>query len=125
MASCEICGAETSSLVKAKVDSAIFSVCDKCKGHGEVITEPVKKMQPLFVPMRASDSDRVIVSDFAQIIRTARQRKGLKQEELANQLNEKISLIQSLETNRHKPDLKLARKLERFFGVDLIEELES
>ena len=50
---------------------------------------------------------------------------GLKQEDLAKEIAEKESVIHWLETGRHEPSLELARKLEKFLGIRLIDEAEE
>ena len=67
---------------------------------------------------------QVVVSNYGSLIKNAREKMGLKQEELAKKLNEKESIIQKIETANFKPGMKLAKKLERFFGIKLIEEVE-
>ena len=62
----------------------------------------------------------VIVADYAEIIKRSRESKGLKQEELANEINEKTSLIHKLESKRFIPPLLLARKLEKFLDIRLV-----
>ena len=54
-------------------------------------------------------------------IRNKRDELGLKQEDFAKMLNEKESIIHKLETGEFKPSLKLAKKLEKKFGLKLIE----
>ena len=50
---------------------------------------------------------------------------GLKQEDFANKINEKVSLIHHIETGRHEPSIELTRKLERFLRIKLIVEHEE
>lgn len=114
---CEVCGSK-SATVKARISSSVLAVCASCARAGELILEArptLKKVQPKAEP------EEVIVPDFAQRIRLARQRAGLRQHELAERLKEKLSVISALESGRRAPDLKLARKLERFFKIHLIE----
>lgn len=64
------------------------------------------------------------VEDFAQLIRTARERSGMSQLEVARRINERASVIAKLETGKMMPTIELARKLERLFKLTLLEEAE-
>jgi putative transcription factor len=46
---------------------------------------------------------------------------GIKQEDAAKKLSEKVSILHNLETGRREPSIPLARKLENFYGIKLIE----
>ncbi len=136
MAGCEICGSNSDTLTKVKIDLAVFRACEKCKHHGTIISEPekpkvisVKKVQEIVkqeapikadVPVKSSTGEWIVVPDCAKIVSSSRQRLGLKQEELAMKINESLSLVRAVETGK-LPDLKLARKLEKFFNTKLLE----
>jgi putative transcription factor len=60
-----------------------------------------------------------LVQDYDDVIRRGREEAGLTQEELANQLNEKTSLIRKLERGDVLPSDEVQRKLERKLGVAL------
>ncbi len=60
-----------------------------------------------------------VVQDYDERIRSARESKQLTQEELANQLNEKASLIRKLERGDVLPSDSIQRKLERALDIDL------
>ena len=62
-----------------------------------------------------------VVTDYDDRIRTARESEGLTQEELANQLNEKASLIRKLERGDVLPSDKVQRKLEKALDITLSE----
>ncbi|MFB6164673.1 MAG: multiprotein bridging factor aMBF1 [Haloarculaceae archaeon] len=62
-----------------------------------------------------------VAQDFDQRIRNGREAAGLSQEELANQLNEKASLIRKLEHGDHLPSDKVQRKLEKALDITLTE----
>jgi len=122
---CEICGAET-QLYLTSVEGTTLKLCNKCSSHGTVqktvqklpehrITQPIQKIVP--------EVEEVIVENYADIMRQAREKRGLKQEDFAKLVNEKESLIHHIETSRIRPDIKLGRKLEHFLGVKLVEEL--
>lgn len=116
---CELCG-KKSDLVKARIDSVLLNVCSECAKSGKIIETPKPRV---IVPAQQAriEPEEIVVPDFAQKIRQARQSKGLKQEELAKLLNERLSVVSAVESGRRTPDLKLAKKLEKFFGISLIE----
>ena len=62
-----------------------------------------------------------VVPDYDGRIRQGRERQGLTQEELADQLNEKASLIRKLERGEVLPSDSVQRKLERALDVSLSE----
>jgi len=62
-----------------------------------------------------------IATDYDERIRTARESTGLSQEELADQLNEKASLIRKLERGDTLPTDEVQRKLERALDISLVE----
>ncbi len=123
-----MCGREK-ELVDAIVEGAVVQVCLDCSKHGSVvaINQPVvDKRIELQREIESSPSYvDVIVSDFGNKIKNARERKGLKQEDLAQDLAEKESVIHQLETGKLKPSFRLARKLSVFLSIDLIESVES
>lgn len=124
---CELCGREE-DLVDAIVEGVMMRVCLNCSNHGNVITvnQPVvdKRIKMIEEDRRAGFVE-VIVRDFAQRIKKARERKDLKQEDLAKAIAEKESVIHQLESGRLKPNFKLAKKLEIFLGIDIIEKVET
>jgi putative transcription factor len=64
-----------------------------------------------------------LVEDFAKIIRSARQNKGMSQDELAQRVGESISTLKSIESGRQKPTEKTIRGLERELEISLLEPL--
>jgi len=64
----------------------------------------------------------IVDENYPQIIKERREKLGLKQEELARKISEKESVINKLESGSMIPNLKLAKKLERFLKVKLISE---
>ncbi len=116
---CEICGSMPATL-KASVDSVVLNVCEACSSSGKVIEPPKPKSQPPVLQYIAPESSETVASDFGKIISKARQQAGLKQDELANKLNEKLSVIHAAEQGK-RLELALARKLEKFLKIGLIE----
>ena len=67
--------------------------------------------------------DMDLIEDYAKAIRTARQKKKLSQEELAQKVGERISTLQSIEAGRLKPTRKTIRGLERELDISLLEPI--
>jgi putative transcription factor len=69
--------------------------------------------------------DMMLIEDYAKVIRTARQKVGISQEELAQRVGERISTLQAIEAGRQKPNNKTIRGLERELGISLLEPIDS
>jgi len=63
-----------------------------------------------------------LAPDYDDLVRNAREDKGLSQSDLANELNEKASLIRKIERGDTLPSDRVQSKLERFLDVDLSAE---
>lgn len=119
---CDICGKRT-DLVPAIVDSTKLSVCKECSNFGTIITEEKTPERPKLKPRLPEEKIlEVITSDFADKVKKAREKLNLKQRELAQKIAEKESVIHRIESNHAEPSIELAKKLERFFNIKLIEE---
>jgi putative transcription factor len=136
---CEMCGSEIDSeALRAEVEGSVINVCKKCSRYGKIVgrismasplgrkeVEKRKDGKTAAAPTpvdQVGETVLVLVADYANKIKSGRERLGLKQEELAKKLNEKDSLLSKIETGTVEPSVKLARKLEHFFDVKLIEE---
>lgn len=65
------------------------------------------------------DEMETLADDYPDRIREARESRGLSQEELAGQLNEKASLIRKLERGDMQPNDSIQTKLERELEITL------
>lgn len=86
----------------------------------------VSKSRPSSKPRRSSGvrlDDMELIEDFAKIIRAARQKKNISQDELAQRVGESISTLKSIESGRQKPTEKTIRGLERELEISLLEPL--
>jgi len=141
-----MCGTETGSPKTVKIEGAELDVCDDCADFGtEVRTEETSSTSTKYSTSSSSGSgsstssrgssgssdsgggrrrdmfDEMdeVVQDYDERIRNARESEGLTQEELADQLNEKASLIRKIERGDVLPSDSVQRKLERNLGIDL------
>nr|WP_252490596.1 multiprotein bridging factor aMBF1 [Natronococcus sp. CG52] len=63
-----------------------------------------------------------LATDYDERVRNAREQKGLSQSDLANELNEKASLIRKIERSDTLPSDQVQSKLESFLEIDLSAE---
>jgi putative transcription factor len=85
------------------------------------ITVAVSKPQVRDIYKEIGDAE--LVDDMGARIRKARTTRGLKQDDLGKLINERKSVIESLENGRMHPDDKLVAKLEKVLGIKLKEKV--
>ncbi len=131
-----MCGKET-NLVIALVEGTEMHVCNQCAKFGKTIkkVEPEPKrgkrkskkeeLEKVMKEPSKKEIIQVINPDYGDIIKRKRESLGLKQEEFAKKINEKISLIHKVEINKLEPSIALARKIERFLKIKLIGQYEE
>lgn len=119
---CEICGKEE-KLVKAMIESIELEVCRSCGSFGTVRASQTAQvaLKPVILPQELEQEDSVI-EDCAARMKQAREKKGLTQVELAQKLNEKVSVLRSIEAGAHQPNIILARKIEHALHIMLVEK---
>jgi putative transcription factor len=129
---CEMCGRET-AVVRASIEGTEMNVCNECAQFGARLSAPVRPMPaPVSRPPRPQPRSRavetvveMVAEDCAEKVKSARERLGLKQEDFAKRIQEKESVVHNIESGRFKPPLELARKLERFLKIQLVEKYEE
>ncbi len=129
---CEMCGKDK-NLVIAIIEGTEMNVCNECAKFGKVIKkiepEPKlkekKKIEEVIKEEKKREVIQIINPDYGDIIKKKRESLGLKQEEFAKRINEKISIIHKIETGNFEPSIALARKIERFLKIKLIEQYEE
>ncbi|WP_411968415.1 multiprotein bridging factor aMBF1 [Haloferax sp. YSSS75] len=146
MPQCEMCGSDQASLKTVKVEGAELQLCDNCAQFGtEVRTESTSSATSKYSTSSSSgkssgssgsssssssktrrrrdmfDDMDEIATDYDSRIRQARESRGLSQEELAQSLNEKASLIRKLERGDIMPPDSVREKLERKLDISLVE----
>ena len=124
MTECGICGKKESNII-ALVEGVLLTVCQNCAQYGKVVQ--VKEIEehsvkPLMKERRASsEPEEALVPDYAERIKKAREALHLKQEELAQKIAEKESLIHTIESGKIVASFAVIKKLERFLHITLIE----
>ena len=142
-AMCEVCGSPLrASPNRVEIDGATMVVCNNCARLGKPLgpSAPSRlRVSPMQNALRTMSqqqrpSDRPpeveydVDPDYNVMIRQAREKLGLSQEQLGKLLNEKPSVISMVESKKLKPDMTLTRKLMHELKIPLLvslSELES
>ncbi|MFB6232843.1 MAG: multiprotein bridging factor aMBF1 [Haloarculaceae archaeon] len=144
MVQCEMCGTETADPNRVKIEGAELDVCDECTDFGTELTQEETESTTSTKYSTGSsgssssgststsssgggsgrrrdmfDNMEELAQDYEDRIRDGRESAGLSQTDLANQLNEKASLIRKLEHGNTLPSDEVKRKLERALDIDL------
>lgn len=116
---CDMCGKEA-ALKKTSVEGTTMQLCATCQSYGVVERQKRKKTV-------AARAEEMIIPDYAQRIKTARESKELKQEQLAQKIGIKLSQLHKFESGNHEPDIATAKKLEQALNIKLVtkEEFEA
>ena len=61
-----------------------------------------------------------IAEDFPKMIKKAREKKKMSQQDLAKTVKERLSIIQKIEMGKMTPDLKISRALEHTLRIKLL-----
>jgi len=118
-----------------------MELCSNCAKFGdEVIRKETERRPPTVVSQRLDmrekksrnhdiydreDTGEILVADYSKRIMKARNSKRITKKELASRLNEKLSVISSLERGELRPSDKLIRKLEKELDITLREKLSK
>ena len=119
---CELCG-KSSKLTDCLIEGTLLSVCKDCSKFGNAI-ETTKKVE-IKRKIKIMEETELISKNYPSIIKNARERLNFKQKELAEKIGEKESVIHQLESGQLDPSMILAKKLENFFKIKLIEKYEE
>lgn len=122
---CDMCGAD-GYLVHAIVEGTEMRVCKDCSKFGKIFRPSRPQVhKDKKIVLTEPEIIQTIKEDYHIILKKAREKKGLKQEELAKMIAEKESVIHQLESKHLEPNIDLAKKLERKLKVRIIEETET
>jgi len=136
---CEVCGKNVPRLRKVLIEGAIMNVCDECAKLGTPIEKPNLKVQRTPMPQNIQahhveekhqkkkddmlDEEMVLVDDYGERVRKARDAMNLSLEDAAKKLLEKKNVLSKIERGEMKPDRELIKKLERFYNIKLMEKV--
>lgn len=116
---CSLCG-KKEKLVVSIIEGVEMDVCNSCSNLGTQIQIPKKQAYNF-----NNTIEEFVVENFHSIIKQARERMNLKQEQAAKKLAIKESLIHKMENGSFTPSLRMAKRLEKFYGIKIIETMEG
>lgn len=136
---CPICG----SIIWGKgqrvlLEGVKMTVCHNCAQDGIRIQRPHKispskkpyAYERTSPPIRQKSKkiiadDLEIIPDYAIKIRNVRNSLGLNQDQFAQKLNEKPSLLRRIEAGKVEPTIKLAKKIEDVYKIKIIKKVDE
>ncbi len=135
---CEICGAEIRGKpICITIDNSELQVCQKCAPYGKPVDKrtPVsRKVSPVVRTVPRSEKKPrkdffdilkdELLDNYDQIIREARGARGWSQEDLAENIKEKASLIKKIERREIVPEDTVRKKLEHTLNIKLTERVD-
>lgn len=138
MVTCDMCGSNKEPFFSGSVEGTQMKVCNNCLRYAKdarrlapVLTEKkqiqIEKREERRLEQEEEVVEQIqmIVANYASLIKNAREKRDLKQEQLAKLMNEKESLLHAVESGKHKPSFRLAEKLEAALGITLFEMYEE
>jgi len=133
---CDVCGREiVGKPHRVIIEGAKLTTCARCAELGSAEWKPEPKSPNVSLKIRPARQyksrwtrrrtkeireDLTIIENFGSIVRKARQRLSLSQEDLGRKIGEKVSVIRKIEVERIIPSERLARKLEHALGIKLL-----
>lgn len=120
---CDLCGKVEENFFRTIIEGVELSVCPECSKFGKVIApcndgarNPARKPHP------REQKTEILVENYQELIKKARESKDMSQKDFALKLNERESTVHKIETGTFQPELSLIKKLEGALGLKLLEE---
>lgn len=134
--SCELCGRESKGCRAGAIDGVKMMLCPDCMRHGEgvkdVATTPASVKRAVFQRIKKSspkdvykDMEKELVSNWPDVIKEARKKKGLSRGELGFKIEERTVTISKIENGDLRPSDKMIAKLEKELGIFLLEKVKE
>ncbi len=130
---CELCGIEC-DCKPANIDGVKMMLCPKCMRHGQPIdtpdTTPIGVKKPMLDRIKRPkvkdvyrNMETELRSDWNELIKNAREKKGLSREELGFKIGERTVTISKIENGDLRPSDKMIGKLEKELEITLVEKV--
>lgn len=128
---CELCGARIKQGKRIVFIGAVIVVCNDCAVNGRIVGEireqTFEKRKGDKIEISPSnifvEPEYEVVENFSYKIKSVRERKGLKQEDLARHINEPVAYVKRIESG-FIPPITVIKKIEKFLGINLTKKKE-
>jgi|AEIY01.1.fsa_nt_gi Predicted transcription factor, homolog of eukaryotic MBF1 len=127
MPSCELCGKDSNSLTKTKIEGATLKACESCAEMGDKVETESNKGRKKKTGDKSRTRNRntkTLAPNYGEKVKEAREDERLSVSEVADDLNEKESVIKKIEKEDLKPDQSLASKISGKFNISLYTNTE-
>ena len=122
---CELCGKSNATL-RTEIEGTMMVVCADCSRFGSVKSKTNVKIVIKDTKRTEEElPEYVFVSGYGRLVKDAREKLGLSQEDFAKKISEHKSLIHQVESEHLKPNLDFARKLERVLKIKIFDEVKN
>ena len=132
---CELCGRDCDCR-PGTIDGVRMMLCPGCMRHGQGIKPSAETSPSVQRPIldrikrpKVKDvyqgMDKELVSNWHDLVKSARTKKGLSREELGFKIGERTVTIAKIENGDLRPSDKVIEKLEKELGITLFEEVTS
>jgi putative transcription factor len=131
---CELCGSPIKGKgITVSFEGSIITVCPTCyakiKKSAKITdlpkqTQPKKSIKPA-VPKISNEVELEVVDDYYKLIKEAREKLKLTQQQLAQQLKVSENIIKRFESGKLKPTIQQAKQLEKILGIKLLIPVEE
>lgn len=127
---CEICGREITRGFLIELEGAKLIACDRCASMGTIIRrvyadEHVHRKQKQPNSKDKEKKELVLVENYGEVIRSAREQAGMSREDLAKKLHIREGYLHKIEEGELTPTDDVARKLEKILKIKLYRELNE
>lgn len=141
---CEMCGKDVPNTLSMMVEGSKLNLCPSCAKFGDsyrpsnrlddggyssagtnraVIEERLEKRERRMQTrdIYATNGGAELIADYGSVVRKARLKTGMTEEDFAKSINEKKGTILKVESQTLTPDDKLVAKLEKALDIKLKE----
>lgn len=145
---CEMCGKDVPNTLSMMVEGTKLNLCPSCAKFGDshgpsnrsdngadpstganraAIEERLEKRERRMQTrdIYAANGGTELISDYGAVVRKARQKAGMNEEDFARSINEKKGIILKVESQSLVPDDKLVTKLEKALNIKLKEVIKD
>jgi len=135
---CEICGKIVRKKKYYQFQGAILILCERCAS----LVNAEEYVQRKAIPIKKDEVKKIsstrkksvlqmpeelsyeLVNNFGEIIKKAREQKGIRREKLARMLGLSESALGKIESGKLKPDLYIARRIENILKIRILRKID-